>query len=733
MAFVFTAFVIGVVATLAQLGLTRELIALTGGNEAAYGYALAAWLAAAGMGSAFGARTTRRPPAWAPVGAAGLAVAGYAFGLWLIWGGRALIGAAPGELIGGTRAALLALAALGPAAAAVGAAFALALRFTGEARRLYVAEAAGSCGAGLAIGLVLYRWVTPASALAVSSSAVAASAAAVVWKGSPAGRQRIAAGALAVVALAAATGATIGRGAITTSWFFERAFPGEGIVDYRTSPYGAVAITTRGERFAVYENGLLVAAYPDELAAEAAVFPAMLQRPAAERVLLLGGGLTGALDQFRKFRDVRELTYVESDAALAAAARATFAPGLARGPGVRFVATDGRGWLARAAREDDRVDVIIVSAPPPYTAQANRFYTREAFAAYKRVLATGGVVAVNLPGAANYYPPALAALLSSCRRTAALSFKNVELLPGERGALLASDGPLDVAAPYCARTLARLGIENAYLTPSYFEFEWAGDRMAAVRRASSAPTAVVNTDLKPAGLYWGLVAWGARVGGWEARLLKAVARVRLWYIICSIIAVVAIIAVAGRRFPARAAVGAAMAALGYAGLALEVLLIVAYQAVYGAAYRELAVIVGLFMAGAAAGGWWARPPSGTAARQRLVNLSGYAAVTALALPPLAYGLARYPAVPAALGHVAFGALAFAAGFCGGAFFATAAAGAPERAGRLYALDLVGGAVGGFATGAFLLPVWGITGVAVVLAVLLAGAMTTLAVKREPAA
>ncbi len=176
-----------------------------------------------------------------------------------------------------------------------------------------------------------------------------------------------------------------------------------------------------------------------------------------------------------------------------------------------------------------------------------------------------------------------------------------------------------------------------------------------------------------------------------------------------------------------------MAAQGCAGLALEVLLIVAYQAVYGAAYRELAAIVGWYMAGAAAGGWWARAPSEKAVRQRLVDLSGYAAVVALVLPPLAYGLAKYPAVPAALGHVAFGALAGAAGFCGGAFFATAAAAAPERAGRLYALDLAGGAVGGFATGAFLLPVWGITGVAVGLAVLLAGTMTTLAVKRKPAA
>lgn len=731
MVLAFTAFVIGVIATMAQLGLTRELVALTGGNEAAYGYALGAWLAAAGAGSALAARARGRPPAWAALAAAGAALAGFVWGLWLVWGGRGFAGAALGEMVAGARAAMLSLAVVAPAAASGGAAFTLALRSAGEARRLYIAEAAGACLAGLALGLFLYRWVTPIGAGAVMAAALAAAAAVTAAKTS--GRQRWIAVVCAALFLAATAGAMLGRDALTTKWFFARAFPGERIAAYKTSPYGAITVTVRESRFAVYENGLLAAAYPDLFGVEAMVIPAMLQRPVAERVVLIGGGLSGALDQFRKFPAVREITYIETDAALVAAARASFAPALARGPGVEFVAADGRGWLARAGRQGRRADVIVVSAPPPYTAQANRFYTREAFAAYKKILHEDGVVAVALPGAANYYPPDLSSLLSSCRRTALTSFRYVELLPGERGMLLASDRRPDLSLAYYSAALARSGIMNAYLTPSYFEYELTPDRLGAARRATMSPAAAVNTDLQPAGLYWGLAIWGARMGGWETVLLKTAAALRLWYILALIIAAAAGIVVLGRRFSEGAATAAAMAVQGYAGLALEILVLVGYQSVYGAVYRELAVVVGLFMAGAAAGGWRARERGAVAARQRLINLCGYAACAALVLPLLVYGLNAYAIVPMPAGRVAFGLLAAGAGFCGGGFFATAAMVRPEKAGMLYALDLAGGAAGGFATGAFLLPIWGLKGVAVALAVLLGAAMVILAVRREAAA
>ncbi|MEE8639134.1 MAG: hypothetical protein V3T41_01865, partial [bacterium] len=178
MATIVFAFCLGAAAVVAQLELLREYLSLTGGNEVAVGLTLCAWLAAGGLGSLAASRLRR--PSWLAAALSFAALAAtYLFGLWLTWGGRAILGAAPGEVVGWLRGFAFAFAAAGPAAFFAGATFAFVAAAAGKARVVYVAEAAGSCVAGLLFITILYRWFSPLTAgvLVFACAAGAASAA----------------------------------------------------------------------------------------------------------------------------------------------------------------------------------------------------------------------------------------------------------------------------------------------------------------------------------------------------------------------------------------------------------------------------------------------------------------------------------------------------------------------------------------------------------------------------
>ena len=73
----------------------------------------------------------------------------------------------------------------------------------------------------------------------------------------------------------------------------------------------------------------------------------------------------------------------------------------------------------------------------------------------------------------------------------------------------------------------------------------------------------------------------------------------------------------GRERRERAAAGSSVAATGFTLIALQIFLLLAFQSVYGYVYTQLAILIGLFMAGIAPGSWLAMRRSD--ARECLVS------------------------------------------------------------------------------------------------------------------
>jgi spermidine synthase len=169
------------------------------------------------------------------------------------------------------------------------------------------------------------------------------------------------------------------------------------------SAYGAVVAVDRSGQRSLFQNGLLVATYPDVQRSEESVHFVMLQHPAPRRVALVGGGLSGALDEIAKYETVKEITYVELDRTLPVFAAEHFNYDPFAEPRVEFVNTDARRWTRRARTARETYDAIILAAPDPVTAAVNRFYTAEFFGDVRELLADGGVFGFTTASAQNYY------------------------------------------------------------------------------------------------------------------------------------------------------------------------------------------------------------------------------------------------------------------------------------------------------------------------------------------
>jgi spermidine synthase len=442
---------------------------------------------------------------------------------------------------------------------------------------------------------------------------------------------------------------------------------------------------------------------------EETVHYAMSQRPDARNVLLVSGGVTGTAREILRYPAVTAVTYVELDPQIVEAGRNFLAENLADAR-IKIVATDGRRFVRQTA---ERFDVVIIAVPDPSTSQLNRFYTAEFFAEVKRALAPGGVLTFGLGRYENYVSPELAQMLASAHRTLRESFANVRLIPGGRVFFLASDGPLhlDIAA-----RLEQRGLTTQLVNRHYLDAMLAPDRLADLDRAVAQP-AEANTDFNPTLYYYHLRYWlsqfafhGRLLGGGLLILLAAY----LW------------------RLPA---IPRVVFASGFAASALEVVLLLGYQTFYGSLYRQVGLVVTVFMAGLAAGAWWANRSqfirwwSGLTSRRssalrstrstfaEMQIMAGLAVAIAALAALLPVVLRQLGHLDAALGTPLAGqgvvllATLVLAVLVGGQFPLASAAEAGEpaaTASRLYTADLVGAALGALLVSTLLIPILGVT-------------------------
>jgi spermidine synthase len=603
---------LGMASVMTQLALMRELLCAFTGNEMVLGIALGLWLLLTGLGTSLGRTADKLRNPLAVLFTAQILIA--VIPLMQVFAIRALrnVVFVRGAEVGVTGTVLSAAVLLLPFCLVAGYTLTLACSILGRrgdasgAGRVYVADSLGSVAGGALFSFVLVRFLDHIALLAVPALLNLAAAA---WLGRAAGQhfppapmatlerrspirsvsentqdlpgRRPALREIFILTLVAGVAAfvwLVHADALSTAL----QFPGQNVLFRANSPYGRLVVTESGGETNFIENGIAVVSTPNVEQVEEAAHYAMAQRPSARRVLLVSGGVAGVAKEILKY-NVAGVDCVELDPLVIETGR-RFLPEHFADPRIRVIATDARQFVRQTT---NRYDVVILALPDPSTAQLNRFFTVEFFSGVKRVLADGGVLSFALGRYENYVSPELAQLLASADRSLQQSFANILVLPGGRVFFLASDNPLhgDIAARVEAQ-----GVPTKLVNRHYLDAMLTADRLADIQRAVSQPAAL-NRDFSPMLYFYHLRHWMSQFTLSFGALQAALLLLLLVYLI-------------RLRGPALV-----LFASGFAGSALEVVLLLAFQVLCGSVYHQVGVIVTVFMAGLALGAVWANRPS----------------------------------------------------------------------------------------------------------------------------
>jgi spermidine synthase len=738
---------IGFTAVIAQIVFMRELVVVFCGNEVSLGVILATWLLWTALGGGILGRLRLRLSPRVLVGMLQLAV-GFSFPatIVLVRAARIPYPVTPGELLGPGAMLLTSVVALAAFCTLSGWLFAAASRLysheygasaAAASGTVYLLEAIGSFAGGLLASIILLRYCSP---LQIADLVLAANVVCAVCVMVQRERRRLimAAGAAAVfVGLLIRIVPWLENASQAQLW------RGFHLVSSANSVYGRLDVVETPATRSTYENGLVAFHADDPAAAEEAVHFALLQHPQPKSLLLIGGGLNGSLGQALQHPSLTRIDYVELDPTITSLAERYFPDQSVplRSPRVHVHNLDGRLFVKTTSA---RFDVIIVNLPEPQTAQLNRFYTREFFAEAAGKLNPGGLLSLQLRGSEDYISPELGDFLGCIDNTLRTVFADGAVIPGEMVHFTAANQPgmLTVNSETLLTRLRERRIETRYVREYYLPFRLAPDRMRDLERElQSRRATTVNTDLSPTAYYFAVTLWSTRFGGGYRQLFLWLAGVRFVHLLL-VIAVPVLAIATGVRWLAlgsgrdRATAGLCVGATGMALMALEVLLLLGFQAIYGYVYYQLAIVIGAFMAGMAAGSWL-RLRGGISAdhpqpRVHAWTLAGLQAAAAIS-PLLVYALLRtLITITSSAGlllasEILFPVTAIAFGMLGGYQFQVASRiyfrevdEAPASLAALYAIDLVGAFVGAILVSAYLVPVFGMIKSAYLISAVAAG-------------
>jgi spermidine synthase len=528
---------------------------------------------------------------------------------------------------------------------------------------IYITDNLGDVCGGALFSFALIYLVTPLQAIFVANLPLLAAA---YFLFPPTARYRL--------RVTGAAGLTFGI--LLAAAFLETASltPTEGkLVDYRESRYGRIEVHQDQGQFTLFIGGVPLSSSQNLVTAEETVHYPLAQLPRVNQVLMISAQ-GGMLAELRKYRPAA-VDYVELDPEVAAV---QFQYGLIRAiPGLNVIYQDGRTYLAHSKKI---YDAIIVNLSEPETFQVNRFFTDRFFQLAKQHLVRHGVLSFSMQGFDNYLSEAQRQKISSLYNTAADDFKHVVMLPGQNIVFVCSDSPVHTDIP--AR-LKQKGIHTAYIS-GYYYGNLTAQRIAHLNQLVD-PGTPKNHDDFPQLMRLMFRQWFAKFNTSPAGFIGVLAAVTLIYLL----------GITREEY--------VLFSTGCMVMGSEVLVVFAFQIIFGYIYSQIGLIITVFLAGLLPGAWFGEKLHQQGKQVLVFTDAALMFLTGLLILGLKYGAEQLPAAF----FLVFGfTVSLACGFQFPAALYLRGGDAPAVT-RTFSADLIGAAFGTLITNVVLIPYCGI--------------------------
>jgi len=350
-------------------------------------------------------------------------------------------------------------------------------------------------------------------------------------------------------------------------------FKGQQILETKDTPYGNIVITKTAEQNNFFLDCTLLFSTGNLIDAEEAVHYALVQTKKHSNLLLISGGVCGLIDEILKYNPTR-IDYTEIDPELIRLGKKY--TNFNKDNRVNIINEDARMFIKKT---DRFYDAVIIYLPEPSTAQLNRFYTYEFFSELKSRLSKSAVVTLSLPLTENYVSKEAADLNSSVYNTMKSIFKNVIVIPGGKNFYIASDKALSYKI---GNLVDSAGIENVYVNKYYYDEPSIKQRADNILKSINRK-AGLNRDFFPITYYQQLLYW---LSYFNINFYLLIALLSLPFIFIFL-----------RLKP----IGIGLFIGGFSAIGAELIIIFAFQFIFGNIYYMLSIIITAFMGGVAYG------------------------------------------------------------------------------------------------------------------------------------
>ncbi len=483
----------------------------------------------------------------------------------------------------------------------------------------------------------------------------------------------------------------------------------------KDTPYGNIKIIELEEQRILLQQGLPTFTWPDPASAEFQLLPPLLSHPHPESILLIGGHLSEYLPYLQKITSLKEIIYLQKDLFLLQFQQQRMSE-LDLNPrlSITYLCEDPRVYLSRTKQV---FSVICLNEAEPYTLYQNRYYTREFYHMIFHHLEPRGIYYFTLKSSENYLNPPLGKYLNLQINTLKKVFSYYFIIPGDDNHFLLSRNEYQINWNEWSAKLENYGIVPHYLTPIYGQYRTSPERIQNYRQQLERyHHSEINEDFNLKGYFYHFQVWGGLGDKNVLSVYNFLYKHRCLILFISLMTLILLKVMLRKSLVSRILFN-----LGFVGgyaLFIEIAILLWYQIIFGDLYSAMALLFGLFMLGLAAGG---RGALGTRF-QKISFRQLYSAFFFLLLIIIvcAINYHRPHELSRSLAFlyqwILIPLFIFSTGILSGFFFAKTTQkyynGKPESsAGITYGIDLVGGVIAAAVTSVFVVPYFGLTGIA----------------------
>ncbi|MBF0385148.1 MAG: hypothetical protein HQL27_04685, partial [Candidatus Omnitrophica bacterium] len=575
----------------AQIIYLREFITVFYGNEVTYSFIIAAWLFWVGAGSFAAGFVTKRienPHKTINCLFISLGII-LPFTLFLIRNFKNLLGVYPGQVLDIITAVLSVSIIITPVTILFGALFTLLCLLTERkkddsasffsANQVYLIESIGSAIGGMFFSLFLIRFVSPSNMILILAHLSFLTA----WVFPKTKTIKAIAGVLMVTAI---IGFLSNQKGGIEKWLREKQWKGFNLIEVAESIYGNIALTESEGKYSLFENGHLSFTAADELTSEENVHYALLQNPKQERVLLIGNGFGGNINEALKYKSAK-IDYVELDDKIVDVLKRNMPvdkTAFLTDSRLTVIHEDARFLIKQKKK---KYDSLIVSLGDPRTALINRYFTLEFFKEAKDVLSSSGVFSVSVSSSENYLGEEAKRFLRSINTTLSEVFCDVKSVPGDTNIFIASPkcGNIGLNPEVLIERLKENNINNKFVNEYYLPFKLSKGRIDYINTVLEE-NGEINTDNRPVAYLYNIVLWSTHFNDSFKNIISRVSRINLLYyfLFPVFLFIIGIYFVKSKKLGRETLVNYSVATTGFCEIIIQVIVILAFQSFYGYAY-----------------------------------------------------------------------------------------------------------------------------------------------------